>query len=298
MTFGSNRFPSFYSLPFRPVIVAYFCAILTFLKDTPLSLGDLGDGVVPAVILTAISLVPHIGVLSHASALGLAVLFGTFAVIFGYGLVEESETTESLAWWPNSRQGLAQWFGVVVFGFGIVPMTYNYHASMRQPGRMVLVTAYAMGATAVSYLIAGLGLYALFPALKGDVLSELPKTGILPILTRLSMVVVVLMTAPLIVVPLSELLQGKWQRQEIWMIRLGICVLSCVIAVAYPEFVRALSLVGSTCVAAVSFLIPPLLHARLLWMQRQKITGVMVVDGVMLALGCALTIISTIYNLK
>jgi amino acid permease len=282
------------------VIVAYFCAILTFLSDTPLSLGGIWDGLVTALILTCISLVPHVGVLSQASALGLTVLFLTFVVIFSYGILgdDSSHAATPIAMWPHSMQGLSQLFGVVVFGFGVVPMTYNFRSSMQQPGCMIEVTACAMGATAASYFVAGVGLYVLFPALQGDVLSELPTTGFLPVVSRLAMVFVVLMTAPLIIVPCSELLEGKWQREEIWMIRLGICTASCLVAVAFPNFVQALSLVGSTCVATVSFCIPPLLHLRLHSMRHGNLTAATALDLVMLVLGIATTTIATIYNLR
>lgn len=284
------------------VIVAYFCAVLSFVGGTPFSFGKIGDGVVVAIILTCISLVPHVGVLSHASALGLTVLFGTFVVIFGYGFIENNQTPslslDKLDTWPSSMKGISHSFGVVVFGYGIVPMTYNFQASMREPHRIVHVASYAIFATAMAYLVMGIGLYALFPALEGDVLSELPKVGFLPVATRLAMVVVVLMTAPLIVVPCSELLEGKWQHKEIWKVRLAICAISCLIAVAFPDFVSALSVVGSTCVAAVSFGIPPLLHWRLCFLHQHKVTFGILVDGIMFLLGVIMTVVATLYNLN
>lgn len=281
---------------FFGVITAYYCAVLTFLGDTPFSLGRLGDGLLTWVILTLLSLVPHVGALKHASALGLIVLLLTFGVIFSYGLLSSTKTTEasSLNWFPLSVDGLGQWFGVVVFGFGIVPMTYNYRTSMQRPTDIVPVTRHAMFWTASVYLFTGWGLYALFPALQGDVLSELPQHGVLPIATRLAMVGVVLLTAPFLIVPCAELLEGKWQQLGRVSTRLSICGISCALAILFPHFVQALSLVGSTCVAVVSFCVPALLHWRLVSERSGPEHQLEAkIDLFMFGLGVTLTLIST-----
>jgi len=312
---------------FLGVIVAYFCALITFLADTPLSMGTWGDGLVTTIILSLISLVPHVGALKHASALGLAVLFFTFVVIFGYGIWGHSSSTTPtspttspphllLLWWPQSMSGLSQWFGVVVFGFGVVPMTYNFRSSMRRPECMVSVTGYAMAATALLYIGMGVGLYVLYPTLQGDILSELPTSGFLPNFTRLAMVVVVFVTAPLLIVPCAEMLQGKWlccgqhpqphsatQQQRhsnsAIAIRISICVVCCLVAIAFPNFVQALSLVGSTCVAAVGFGLPSLLHLRLVLLHYGGFywTREVMVDSTLLLFGVCVTVLSTYYTL-
>jgi amino acid permease len=279
---------------FFGVITAYYCAVLTFLGDTPFSLGRIGDGVLTLVILTALSLVPHVGALKYASALGMLVLFLTFGVIFFYGLSDCNQESVTINVWPSSIDGLSQWFGVIVFGFGIVPMTYNYRSSMQRPEDIVHVTVHAMSGTACAYVLIGWGLYALFPSLQGDVLSELPRHGFLPIATRLAMVTVVLMTAPFLIVPCAELIEGKFQHVGRVFTRLTICGISCTLAILFPHFVQALSLVGSTCVAAVSFCVPALLHRRLVRMRsEQELQHLANIDLFMFVLGIVLTVIST-----
>ncbi|GAX14649.1 hypothetical protein FisN_6Lh434 [Fistulifera solaris] len=279
---------------FFGVITAYYCAVLTFLGDTPFSLGRIGDGFLTLIILTVLSLVPHVGALKYASAFGMIALFLTFGVIFFYGLSGHNEKGTTLNMWPSSIDGLSQWFGVIVFGFGIVPMTYNYRSSMQRPQDIVQVTVHAMFGTACSYVFIGWGLYALFPSLQGDALSELPRHGVFPIATRLAMVTVVLMTAPFLIVPCAELLEGKWQHVGRLCTRLTICGISCTLAILFPHFVQALSLVGSTCVAAVSFCVPALLHWQLTReYSEQEYRHLAKVDMLMFMLGIVLTMIST-----
>ena len=153
------------------------------------------------------------GHLARASAVGLFLLLLTFVVIAVYGIVgavnngtfSEKGEGVSIPMWPSSIAGVSQWFGVVAFGFGVVPLTYNYRNSMENPEDMVSATGTALGYTAALYILTGIALLALYPNLTGDLLSEIPENGIVPVLTRLSMVFVTLTTAPLLVVPCGEL---------------------------------------------------------------------------------------------
>lgn len=266
------------------VIVSYVAAAMSFLSDTPLSLGNFMNAVVVSAIMAGISLVPHMGYLSKASAVGLLVLFATILVIAGYGLTDlrreqeeellsvvdettaTSTTSSLLPLWPESLAGISQWFGVVVFGYGVVPLTYNYRESMSEPYKMVGATTIALMAVSCLYVVIGVGLLLLFPDLTGDVLHELPMSGMLPVFTRLAMVWVILMTAPLLIVPCGELLEGRWQlttKKQRILVRFGIMALCVTVACLVPGFVKVLSLVGSACVGTVSLILPPLLHLKL-----------------------------------
>jgi amino acid permease len=181
------------------IIIAYVSAVTSFLADTPFSINTSFDAVITGIIMGLFSLVPDLGYLSSASALGLSVLLAAFVVIACYGIFGTpasqkllvSESAAVLSPWPKSLSGLSHFFGIAVFGYGVVPLTYNFHESMRQPHRLVEATSIALSGVAALYIIMGVGLYALFPNLTADVLHELPETGILPILTRLAMTWVV-----------------------------------------------------------------------------------------------------------
>jgi amino acid permease len=306
------------------VITAYFAAVISFLADTPLTMGPFLDAAFTAVVMATISLVPNIGFLSRFSAIGLGVLFLAFLVIAGHGISEHwgdvsyddidididaatSSSSSSLALWPESIAGVSSWFGCVIFSFGVPPLTYNFHSSMKEPDRLIPATVRGFSFVAVAYMIAGVALYALYPNLTGEVLHELPHTGVLPTLTRLGMVTVVWMTAPLLIVPCGQLLEGKWQMEDQRVaVRFGICAVTVLVAVALPSFVQVLSFVGCACVGMVSFCVPPVLHLKLALSSGgannnnnkvDRTSPAVLLDAVMLVWGVTATVISSYYSI-
>jgi hypothetical protein len=277
---------------------------MSFLQHTPFSTGTLTlDAIGISVLIGLLSIVPDMGYLAKASATGLTVLFLTFCVIAWYGDYKGMVWN----WWPqDGMTGVSTWFGCVVFGFGVVPLTFNMQEAMEEPSRMIGASFQGFAAVAVTYAVLGLGLLLLYPDIDGDVLQELPTAGILPTAVRLAMVVVVMVTAPLLVVPCGELLEGKIVVPETTMllrvvVRLGICLLCSFISVFVPGFVDVLSFVGCFCVALVSFVVPPLLHV-VLTEQSSIPTGLFkrarLLDLIMLVWGISATVITSVYTLR
>lgn len=302
------------------IIVAYVAGVITFVGDTPFTVSRVVDAIMTGFVMGAVSLVPDMGYLSGASAFGLIVLLSAFVVIAGYGLFGVDEDAASgldaiptpLKLWPSSLNGVSHWFGIVVFGYGVVPLTYNIRESMQDPEKMVGATTGALALVAASYMLMGVGLYALFPNLTSDVLHELPATRVLPAMTRLAMSWTVLATAPLLIVPCAELLEGKLgfthrmplHRAVVRFSVVGVCV---VVAVLLPDFVQVLALVGCFCVALVSFCLPPALHLRLAYLvsaEKEAIVRVTLsmadvgVDCLLLGWGIVATIVSTFCILR
>lgn len=296
------------------IVITYEDAIMSFLRDTPFSSGSLGlDAFGTSLLIGLLSIVPDMGYLARASATGLTVLGLTFCVIAWFGNYSFSSMFTAFSWWPlDGMSGVSTWFGCIVFGFGMVPLTYNFQESMQEPQRMIGATFYGLGVVVVSYLTAGLGLLMIYPDIQGDLLQELPKTGILPTVVRLAMVVVVMVTAPLLVVPCGELLEGKisWNVSESVLrtvVRLGICVVCSLVSVCVPGFVEVLSFVGCFCVALVGFVLPPTLHLVLLWKNQRESIPVtdtvmmkrtLALDTVMLTWGISATVITSIFTLR
>jgi amino acid permease len=313
------------------ILVAYINAISGFLWETPFSTrSHVLDALLLVAIMGPLSSVPHMGYLSRASALGLIVLAMTFTVISIYGLLEQQQQQQqqqqqstlwqSLRWTPlHGLWGISQWFGSVVFSFGITPLTYNFRSSMANPDQMVSAAAYSLTAVALAYIVLGICFWALFPTtLNGDLLTVLPtredatNNGALwwTTLTRLAMVLVGLTTVPLLVVPCGELVEGKLlptsslhehpKRRIVF--RCGICLFAVGISLYVPGFVDVLSFVGCCCVACLGFCIPPLLHVLLAWTHRPPTTAksaaMLLLDCLMLAWGVFATVVSTTYTFR
>jgi amino acid permease len=302
------------------IIIAYDDVIRAFIRGTPFTTGsDVFDAILTALVIAPLTLT-DVGYLAKTSAAGLSVLALTFIVIAGYGLQGyDHDASTSIRWLPlNGLTGASNWFGCTVFGFGIVPLTFNFKNSMKEPPMYPMAAMFALLLVAVLYIIIGLVLLVLYPDIEGDVLSEIPQHGMLPIVTRLSMVVVIVATAPLIAIvsswlsrrrnsyfvltpcqPCAELIEGKigagTRHKKIKIIvRFGICFVSAAISVGIPEFVSVLTLVGSFCVAFVSFCVPPFLYV-VLQVRRGRSIFSLSPDVFMLIWGLTATFISTAY---
>lgn len=257
----------FFGLLFM-IIVAYLDAALGFLQDTLFFTSNrLWNALIPAIIIGYLtSAGDQMDSLSKVSAFGIGLIMMVFGIlIFGYG------DFDGRAEWPTlttSATDLAQWYGTAVFGFGLVPLTYNFRASMEQKSDMMMASAIGLSGTSLLYIILSVGVVSVFPTslLQGDVLQLLPNDdSFLPTLVRLAMVGLVITTAPLLVLPCGELMQDAFLPTD-WpsvYIRMGICIAAALLTLYLPGFVFVLSFVGS-CWCILSFVIPPLFHLALL----------------------------------
>lgn len=146
------------------------------------------------MLIAPLTIVPDMGYLTKTSAAGLIVLACTLVVIFMFGLLSySSDDSVPLHLYPsNGLVGVSNWFGCTVFGFGVVPLTYNFQESMEEPKLLPEVTLLSLLFVAVSYIAAGVGLLLMYPSVESDILSELPGSGFVPTITRLAMIIVVM----------------------------------------------------------------------------------------------------------
>mmetsp|Transcript_43505 Transcript_43505/g.105469 ORF Transcript_43505/g.105469 Transcript_43505/m.105469 type:complete len:522 (+) Transcript_43505:229-1794(+) len=262
------------------IVIAYENAIRAFSPYTTGS--DAFDAVILASILTPLCMTDDLSKLSKLSHMGLVVLGMAILVIAGYGVVgydpDNYTDTQVFTWLPrNGLEGVSRWFGCVVFGFGIVPLTFNFRESMQEPQRLPKVALVSMLLVATMYIITGVGLLYLYPVIDADVLSQIPNNEWLATITRLAMIVVVVATAPLLLIPCSLIVEGKLHNHDSeihprtrLLTRICLCFGTVAVSVMVPEFVLVLSFVGCFSVALVSFCVPPLLHCILLIRHQSK----------------------------
>ena len=261
------------------IVIAYQDALISFIRDTPFTTGSAAfDSIWTVLVIAPLSCVPDLSYLSRCSALGIFAIFITFFVIFCYGVVENGFFAgfREISWtdlWPQGFTGVGNWFGIVAFGFGIVPIAYNIQESMEHPERMPHATKLALLTVCGAYVVIGNGVAILLkpsvPQFEGDVLHELPESWI-PTMIRLAMAFVVLVTVPLLVVPCAELIEGKMGMNAAsplasrLTLRFIICLVCCGTASSIPGFVHVISFIGAFCMSLTSFVFPPLMHIALL----------------------------------
>jgi len=131
----------------------------------------------------------------------------------------------------------------------------------------------------MTYAVMGDILSIIFwPSLHGfktDMISILPNNATFPTILRLSMTLVILTTAPLIIVPTGDLIvnkfglinssSGSMSSKIGMMLRITICIFCAFVSVFVPNFVYVISFVGCCLGSFISFVYPPLIHIKCLF---------------------------------
>ena len=269
-------------LLFLGVAVSYEAMILAYLAEVPLSTGSRAvDALATVAAVAPLTCARDLGFLARPSAAGLAVLSAAFVVIFAQGLATNGLEGLTLLsggdLWPSrGARGLAEWFGVTSFGFGIVPLTFNIRASMGQPERMPRAAEMALGGVAAAYAAIGTLAVVVFRPTVGpdgfrdDILTVLPDEGGVLTTVRLAMVASVIVSVPLLLVPCAEIIEGRlgvtaaWHPERRIAIRTVLSLLCALVALLVPSFVQVISFVGAFCTVLTSFIFPPLFHLELI----------------------------------
>ncbi|KAL7488907.1 hypothetical protein ACHAW6_014500 [Cyclotella cf. meneghiniana] len=263
-------------LLFVGLLIAYQVAMFSFIDGIIGNRGSRGYyKVFPSLAVALLSCAQDISFLSKFSVLGLLALALSFGVISWEGLKENgwngfSDVME-LNLWPESLSAASSWFGVVVFGYGVVPFIFTFRDSMAKPSWIGLSTKIGLTIAYVFYLFASNGIRILFlhtHSFDGDVLQALPDSPV-SLVVRLLMIFVVTVTAPLVAVPCGEMIEGKLGIRSIDLIykrviiRGLLCVICTLLAAFVPGFVNIISFLGCFCVSMTGFVLPPIFCLRL-----------------------------------
>ena len=118
-------------LLFFGLVISYEVIMMSFIEGTPLTTGNTKiDLLIPSSIVVILSSLPDVGFLSKCSGLGLIAVAISFIVIILQGIAENGMSgfreDVQLKMWPENVTSLSSWYGVVVFGYGVVPFIYNF----------------------------------------------------------------------------------------------------------------------------------------------------------------------------
>jgi proton-coupled amino acid transporter len=296
------------------ITIAYEDAILGFARDTELftSGSEKVDALLMLIIMIPFLFLPNLDSLGKISALGTGLIFAVFIVFGGYGLhkngLDGFYTLSSSDFWPRSFEAFSNWFGVVVFGFGIVPFTYSLQESMTERKDLMKATNASLVAVFIAYVIMGDIISIIFEqGINSDIISELPSSSTLPMVIRLLMIITILTSVPLIIIPLGELLHNRIvgsvkeasTENSVYMVRVFVAVFCAILSVEVPDFIHVISFLGCCCCALTSFTYPPLLHLRCIYRfcpleERNAKIGMIVLDVILLICGGLLTVFTSI----
>jgi len=166
--------------------------------------------ILPGIAVAALSCAKDISYLSKFSAVGLIALAFSFGFISFLGIKENGWVNFAdilQTKYPESLSAASSWFGVVVFGYGVVPVIFNIKNSMENPELIGLSTKIGLAIAFVGYIFLSTGIRIIYSetfTFEGDVLQALPDSNIISSAVRLLMTFVVCVTAPFIVLPVSN----------------------------------------------------------------------------------------------
>lgn len=164
----------------------------------------------------------------------------------------------------------------------------------------------------IFYIVISNGILVLYSpsyTFDGDVLQAMPDSWV-SLIVRILMTFVVAVTAPLIVVPCGELIEGKLGIQknknssirERILVRLMFCIICITFAEYVPRgFVHVVSFIGCFCVAMTSFVLPPLFCIQLSTKGKSWASSsdsVLLCDIGALILGIMVTTVTSILTLR
>ena len=187
------------------------------------------------LLLLPFAFLRDLSFLSFASVLGTASYAASFALIFAYGFSSSPSVSLPLeALSPRSSVSLLTTVGTLSFTLGIPVLTFAIAESMREPSQFTRVMDVTMAVIAVVFSCIGVLGVALFSVrevressvspsihhhgqqhvvrllhqVQPIILSNLPASSVLSVLTQLLISVTLLLTAPLSLAPALNLLES------------------------------------------------------------------------------------------
>jgi amino acid permease len=282
--------------------------------------------------------------LSYTSIAGLCALGLAFLVLIVHGALAAAAaeppaamTSTSTSTWSHkafatSPGGLAEFYGVASFCFGIPPLAFPIQHSMTRPDRFSAAVRWSMASAALLYIAIAETVALLYPTAPSNILFALPAASFLATGVRLLVLVVCLLSYPLAMVPLAESIEkallllearahgpaadpseraplragaaagggaggaatatAEGPRGSRLPVRVSLVVTSAVVGTAVPCFGLVVSFLGAFSVALLAFVLPPLFHLCLVSMPLTRAEALQ--DVALLVLGTVATIVATV----
>lgn len=296
-----------------------------------------GDPVLTRLLSSALSLAVVLPLslrpfsfLSYTSVAGLLALGLAFLVLIlnGIATLSNGDGNPTAAepapspWqqtFSTTPRGLAEFYGVVSFCFGIPPLAFPIEGSMGRPDRFPSAVRWSMAAVALLYIGICEAVALLYPNAPSNILMALPADSVLATSVRLLIAAVCLLSYPLALVPLAESMEkalvpacassdeeraplrggagaaaapAEGGRRARLAVRVGVVVASAMFAAGVPCISVIISFIGAFSVALLALVLPPLFHLCLVSMRQAQRDALK--DAALLVLGSVATIVATV----
>ena len=200
------------------VCITYQIAFSTLLKDV-ITLSHRSLTIVSGILVFPLSgFTANIGLLSKYSLLGLLLLVLGILSIFCFGLGTYGNTIEYTAqgvhvnYWPRSLNDLTTYTGVTIFCFGLCSLAFPVEESMSNKSEFNKAVIYCLIFVWLLYTLVGDGLAILYSfdpnGVSSNILQNLPPHSWTALFVRLSMGSVSILTFPLTLVPVSQMIEN------------------------------------------------------------------------------------------
>lgn len=235
--------------------------------------------------------------------LALAAYIGTLFLVLAMGFTYASISTTGLL--PPSTLPLARldtfpmFFGIAAFLFCIHAAVIPMQTEMAEPRAMASVLRAACSLVLLLNVpFAVVGYLAFGSATQGYVFCNLPHSTAAD-LVRLTLVLELLCTYPLVLHPAVLILDTTTRRVSGIALRTSVVLASWALALGIPVFQSLLSLVGGLAAASLGFVLPPLFHLIVTSAVPQAAvsTRKRALHLVVLAVGVAAVAMTTTYNI-
>ena len=239
-----------------------------------------------------------VGILSSVSLLALvSLIIGIFA-LFLFGIYEFGDdvnnTQENYSYVPKNISDVFSFMGIVSFCFGLTSLCFPVESSMEDKKSFSIAVIWCLIFVVSLYTIVGDGLYILYAnddnGVNSNILSNLPQNSVTADIVRLCISLVCLLSIPLTFLPPSQMIEQYWRAERAERmslvekgeyevigggnekedntvnvsIRLIIMICCTLSAAIVPCFGTIVSLLGAFTVSILSYLLPPLLHLKLI----------------------------------
>eukprot|EP00761_Pharyngomonas_kirbyi_P006626 gb/GECH01006634.1/.p1 GENE.gb/GECH01006634.1/~~gb/GECH01006634.1/.p1 ORF type:complete len:440 (+),score=59.47 gb/GECH01006634.1/:1-1320(+) len=247
-------------------------------------------------LLLLLCFLPNMRYLAFTSFIAMIALALAIVVIFVYGfrdLTLENFTQRSGA----EISTYPIFFGIAVFSFEGINMALPVENSMRKPQNYPLVIDITMVSVFAVVIMFALFGYVFFGEdTCSDITLNLPTSGVVPALVKISLSLELLFTYPIALWPVMVMLEELVLRKEeraVWdkkapvlkrfACRTALVLFTIGISLAIPNLGLFIGLIGAISFSLSGFIIPPALH---FWVFRKKERKVwLIIDIAIAALG-------------